>query len=268
MRVKGFEELFKVTRYPAGESHVEAIKPFEEGDVIQCSHVRNFEDLGNILTASSIAEHLGRSNLMWFIPYFPFGRHDRRRSQTDGLTLKVAMQLVENLNVVTVDPHSDVLGQIRHIPQWEVVRLWMKRLDLFEAVDTVVIPDDGATKKASEWLRRGYGFGRTVLQAHKVRDTSTGELSGFYVEGDATGHCLIVDDICDGGGTFLGLAKELRMAGAKELTLAVTHGLFTKGTVELFKKFNRIFSTGPYILRDSGIKRIPHHTIFEEATFV
>lgn len=39
---------------------------------------------------------------------------------------------------------------------------------------------------------------------------------------------LIVDDICDGGGTFVGLAKELRAAGATRVYLYVTHGIFSK----------------------------------------
>ena len=42
-------------------------------------------------------------------------------------------------------------------------------------------------------------------------------------------NCLIVDDICDGGGTFIPLAKKLKNAGAKTVTLYVTHGIFSKG---------------------------------------
>ena len=41
--------------------------------------------------------------------------------------------------------------------------------------------------------------------------------------------CLIVDDICDGGGTFVGSAKLLIEAGADRVDLYVTHGIFSKG---------------------------------------
>jgi ribose-phosphate pyrophosphokinase len=39
----------------------------------------------------------------------------------------------------------------------------------------------------------------------------------------------MVDDICDGGRTFIELAKELRGMGAEKVHLYVTHGFFTKG---------------------------------------
>ena len=52
---------------------------------------------------------------------------------------------------------------------------------------------------------------------------------------------LVWDDLCDAGGTFILLAKELLTNGAKEVNLFVSHGLFTKGTQILF---------------DAGIKRI------------
>jgi ribose-phosphate pyrophosphokinase len=52
---------------------------------------------------------------------------------------------------------------------------------------------------------------------------------------------LIVDDICDGGRTFIEAAKLLYIEGVNNVYLYVTHGLFTKGI---------------QILYDAGIKRI------------
>lgn len=258
-RIVGFEHIFDVMRYPAGESHVEVkrVLPFSN-QVIQASHVRNFEDLLNCVTAQRILKHNGFSG-RWFIPYFPFGRHDRRRSHLDGLELELALEIAKELNPVTLDPHSDVLGQMKHIPQSEVVRYW-ETLDLVEGKENplFVIPDQGATKKAYTWLN-----GRPSVQGLKHRDTATGELSGFGVDNpDAVGgqDCIIVDDICDGGGTFLGLADVLLECGAASLTLAVTHGLFTKGTDILFEKFDRIFSTGPH--QTDGVIRAKHHRLF------
>ena len=102
----------------------------------------------------------------------------------------------------------------------------------------MVIPDAGAAKKAYEWLG-----GAEVIQAQKTRNTATGELSGFSIPVTDLGgrDCLIVDDICDGGGTFLGLAKELQAANAGALTLAVTHGLFTKGFDALLSSFAKVY---------------------------
>jgi len=57
---------------------------------------------------------------------------------------------------------------------------------------------------------------------------------------------LIVDDICDGGGTFLGLAKELKSKNAGKLYLAISHGIFSKGFESLAKDFQKIFTTDSF----------------------
>jgi len=86
-----------------------------------------------------------------------------------------------------------------------------------------------------------------VHQGYKKRDPHTGDLSGFGVEGNPDLHgkkVVIIDDICDGGGTFLGLGAEINRLGAYELKLGVTHGLFTKGMTALEDTFDVIMSMG------------------------
>ena len=73
-------------------------------------------------------------------------------------------------------------------------------------------------------------------------------MSGFAVySNDLKGAtCVIVDDICDGGGTFLGLATELKAKNAGELILIVTHGIFSKGLESLTSVFDKIYSTNSF----------------------
>jgi ribose-phosphate pyrophosphokinase len=94
------------------------------------------------------------------------------------------------------------------------------------AWDGVIAPDKGAVDRAGAVARR---LGVALLIAGKVRDSATGKLSGFTApEGLEAGRYLLVDDICDGGGTFAGLAQAIREAQPDaELHLWVTHGLFT-----------------------------------------
>ncbi len=88
-----------------------------------------------------------------------------------------------------------------------------------------------------------------VYYGGKTRDVSTGKLTGFTLEPLAYdnqqingAHYLVVDDICDGGGTFNGLASKIAEQGATA-DLYVSHGLFSKGTTELKKSFNTIYTT-------------------------
>ena len=109
----------------------------------------------------------------------------------------------------------------------------------------LISPDGGALKKiykVSEYLG-----GIDVVECSKSRDVKTGKLSGFKVYDDNLQgiDCLIVDDICDGGGTFIGLAEELKNKNAGKLYLAVSHGIFNKG-FEAMNAFERIFTTDSF----------------------
>jgi ribose-phosphate pyrophosphokinase len=103
----------------------------------------------------------------------------------------------------------------------------------------------------------------------KKRDPLTGHLSGFEIKNynpnpNADGQdLLIVDDICDGGGTFVGLAKELRKAGAKKVYLYVTHGIFSKGLP--LEGIDRVFTTDSYS-NDWDVKNSEHSPFKNSST--
>ena len=248
------DEVFERFHYPAGESHIRLQLDIDISElaVIEAT-ARNFADIAQIVTADRILKRNDVS-VRWFLPYFPFARHDRRNDAGDGFELQLAIEMVAELDVVIADPHSEVAGQLLHIDQADAVATF-RDAGIFDDDPIVVIPDAGAAKKAYDWID-----GATVVQASKRRDPRTGQLSGFAIpEQDLGGRpCIIVDDICDGGGTFLGLAAVLQKANAGPLTLAVTHGLFTKGLDALGEAFDTIVSfhptgtTGP-----AGTKTIP-----------
>lgn len=55
---------------------------------------------------------------------------------------------------------------------------------------------------------------------------------------------LIVDDLCDGGGTFMVEAEFLRGKGVtNDLCLFVAHGLFSKGCEVLYDFFKKVYTT-------------------------
>lgn len=95
----------------------------------------------------------------------------------------------------------------------------------------IVAPDKGSIDRAMHASISAKKAIALMVKCEKTRDPNTGALSGFHiVSGDVAGkHCLIVDDICDGGGTFTGIAKVLREAGALSVRLCVTHGILSKG---------------------------------------
>jgi ribose-phosphate pyrophosphokinase len=127
------------------------------------------------------------------------------------------------------------------IPQWDLMTYHILK---YTGVGHfyLVAPDSGALKKTHKLAQqlntpRFHG----VIESSKERNTQTGEITGTVVHAsgvignytvgdqDVPMTYVIVDDICDGGRTFIELAKELRRMGAEKVQLYVTHGFFTKG---------------------------------------
>lgn len=175
------------------------------------------------------------------LPYVPGARQDR--SNPTGDVLFAAWSVAEMINqrsfsrVVILDPHSEVtptfINNVVIYPLEEVAtKLW-------HGYSGVIAPDKGAHNRAKEVAD---ALGLDVTYGSKVRDVSTGRLSGFDVTVEAGKHYLVADDICDGGGTFVGLGEKIKEQGATA-DLYVTHGIFSKGTDELKRIYDNIYTT-------------------------
>lgn len=178
------------------------------------------------------------------LPYIPYARQDRVMNPGEALSIKVFARIVNALGfdkVVVDDPHSDVSAALLdNVKIQDQASLIQMHHDVLAGKDvTIVAPDAGARKKAQKVADR---FRMPIVEAGKIRDLKTNEITGTAVFGDVEGReCVIVDDICDGGRTFIALAQALKENGAKRVILYVTHG---------------IFSFGKQIILDGGVDEI------------
>jgi ribose-phosphate pyrophosphokinase len=109
---------------------------------------------------------------------------------------------------------------------------------------TILFPDEGANRRYCDQIAGSYDYG--LAYATKKRDPLTGKLSGFEVpEIDPASRVMIVDDICDGGGTFIGIADKLGLP-REQMALYVTHGIFSKGFGELMGRYRKIYTTNSF----------------------
>jgi ribose-phosphate pyrophosphokinase len=174
------------------------------------------------------------------LPFIPGARQDRLNKQGDYLfTLRsIAREInARKFPIVRVlDPHSEVATAL--IERCHV-RYVSPTLFTDSGYVGVIAPDGGAEKRAQMVAT---ALQIPLVHAWKTRDIATGKISGFGHQTAPAGHYLIVDDICDGGGTFLGLESELVKA---QITadLFVTHGLFSQGTAVLTTRFKRVITT-------------------------
>jgi ribose-phosphate pyrophosphokinase len=238
---------FQSFTFSGGEPHIKIQSDFDVNDAVTITHrLNSFNDLGLLCVTVDALRRMEVKIINLFIPYFPAARQDRVMIPGEPLSVKVYADILNaiNFNKVTVfDAHSEVTPALVNncvvIPNHTFIKEVIKTIGNNVKL---ISPDGGALKKiykVSEFLG-----GVEVVECSKSRDVKTGKLSGFKVYNDDLQgvDCLIVDDICDGGGTFIGLAAELKKKNAGKLFLAVSHGIFNKGFEDL-KCFDGIFTT-------------------------
>lgn len=182
------------------------------------------------------------------LPCVPGARQDRLNKEGDCLfTLKTVANMLNQREipwVTTFDPHSDVtpalIERMAVFSAADVIRAHGPAI-LETDYDGVIAPDAGAGKRA---LGVAQLLGVPLFQAWKQRSVDTGALRGFRCEPLQPGRYLVVDDICDGGATFIGLADEIGLTSPNTtLDLYVTHGYFSRGTEVLLERFEKIYTT-------------------------
>lgn len=248
--LEGEELQFESFVFSGGEPHIKINPAFDPSRAITVTHrLNSFNDLGLLCLAVDALNRMEAKLDTLIIPYFPAARQDRVMVKGEPLSVKVYANIINSFNfrkVIVFDAHSEVtpavLNNCEVIPNHLFIQ---KVLQSIKEELILVSPDGGALKKIyklSEFLG-----GIEVIECSKSREVKTGTLRGFKVyENDLKGKtCLIVDDICDGGGTFIGLANELKNKNAGKLLLAVSHGIFSKGFEDL-NCFERIFTTDSF----------------------
>jgi len=238
---------FETFVFPGGECHVQ-LGEINNPELVQSILIKApLQNSNDIFTFFLLCDVL-RYKFVWanievVIPYLPYARQDRNTTSNSPFSLKVFLQTLASvtesrIDKITIwDPHSNIAevlmsdSNVTFVPQWEL----LEKFDLVKLAcnnATLIAPDVGSIKKiekiASMWSR-------PFIFANKVRDSSTGKITHIEVYGEGLPErVFIIDDICDGGATFVELAKVLKSKGAKYVGLYVTHGIFSKG----FEVFN------------------------------
>lgn len=221
-------------RFPGGEVNVRLPFDLNIEYVQQCwinAVISNSDDLVTLMLAADALRRAGSRAISLEMPYIPYARQDRVVNSGEALSIAVIARIINQLDfkrVVVFDPHSDVSSALIDRVEVIPVEALIGRIFTDNKWDCVVAPDAGAEKKVAAVARR---YEIPMVKCAKKRDPMTGNLSGFaIVDGDVAGRrCLIVDDICDAGGTFVGIASLLRAKRAADIDLFVTHGIFSRG---------------------------------------
>lgn len=224
--------------FPGGEMHIKIdVASVKANPVSLGFYFEKNDEIVELLLLVDALWRLGISVKNLAIPYVPFARQDRVAVPGEPLSIKVFADLINSLhipNVVITDPHSDVTTALLVAQVVTQVQVFAPLLNRMEKSDFwLICPDAGAQKKIYALAAETHPFG--VVECGKHRDVTNGKISGVVVYADDLQgkDCYIVDDICDGGRTFIEIAKVLKTKNPGRIALLVTHGLFTKG-LEVF----------------------------------
>ena len=273
---------FKINRFPDGQqsvtleinmSHLTAV---HSGGVQIKSRLNNFRDLELIVCATAALRNTGIKNIQLYTPYFMGARSDRRFTEGDANYLKQVICPIINSqkfeSVTILDPHSDVLeaclDNFVKISNHDIVKQALTAIDnKNDAQDRIVLvsPDAGAYKKIFDVAQK-FGINK-IITATKVRDVRTGKILHTEIptldQHDDLQY-VIIDDICDGGRTFLELAKAIHDSRpTAKVYLVVTHGIFSNGFLELSKEIEKIYCSNSYSDRND-IEHDSQYTVAKE----
>ena len=244
---------FTVSTFPGGEVHVRINdEAFEHTPALIriTAHLRSVTDQMALFMLTDALRRACKAPIHLDMPYVPYARQDRVCNTGEALAAKVFCQMVnaQGYESVTIfDPHSDVVpALLDRVVVKDASGAIAQTLDRpeFKNGVTFIAPDAGAQKRVMK-LAKTFGV-EHVACAEKVRDTKTGEILGVDLDFDfpAGKPALVIDDICDGGATFIALSEHITTKCAPDgpLFLYVSHGIFSKGVDRVAEHYDRVFA--------------------------
>ncbi len=169
------------------------------------------------------------------IPYFGYARSDKKDRPRVPISAKLVANLITKAGahrVLTIDLHaSQIQGffdiPVDHLFAAPIVVDYFKENPIENLI--VVAPDTGGAERARAYAKR-LNAGLALCDKRRER---ANEADVMNIVGDVRGkNCLIIDDMCDTGGTICKVADALHKAGANEVYACFTHGVLSGNAAE------------------------------------
>jgi len=170
------------------------------------------------------------------LPYFPYARQDKRDQRRGPIGARVFADMLQDVgatSIITLDLHSDQIEGFFKIP---VIHLRGKYLfcnyinDTSDSNTVLCSPDAGGLKRVKKIRDRIYKKYDTKIPFVSIDKTRTqaNKTDSVEILGDVEGkNVLIIDDMCDTGGTLIKGAEALLEAGATSVRVLVTHAILS-----------------------------------------
>jgi ribose-phosphate pyrophosphokinase len=223
-------------------------------DVTIQTQIRSSDDIMALLNATAALREFEVENISLEMYYCPYGRQDRVCNVGEALSIRVFTDLINTQGykrITVFDPHSEVQTALLHAKvrdSYDFVseayhKIPSTEIDGVKQPPIIMSPDGGALKKVGKLAKR---LNKPFIAASKDRNVDGGELDqdATVVNGDVKGrNVVVVDDICSGGATFIGLGEKLKELGAEKLYLIVSHAEGEYGLKRVLGTYEHIYTT-------------------------
>src|SRR5690349_15642639 len=207
----------------------------EDVFVVQSTSYPANDNLMELLVAMDALRRSSARRITAVIPYFGYARQDRKSGPRTPISAKLVANLITEAGaqrVLTMDLHA---GQIQGFFDIPVDNLFAAPLfsrdiqERYRGRDIMIVsPDVGGVVRARAIATR-LNCDLAIIDKRRER---AGISEVMNVIGDvADRDCILVDDIVDSGGTLCNAAQALAQAGARSVSVYVTHGVLSGGAV-------------------------------------
>jgi ribose-phosphate pyrophosphokinase len=219
-------------RFSDGEFNFQILENVRGGDVfiVQPTCPPTDQNLMELLVMLDAFRRSSAERITAVIPYYGYARSDKKDRPRVPVAAKLAANLIATAGadrVLTMDLHAAQIQGFFDIP---VDHLFAAPVFIgyYQANPlpnlTVVAPDTGGAERARAYAKR---LDAELALCDKRREKAN-EAEVMNVVGDVRGrNCLIVDDMCDTGGSLTKVAKALREAGAEKIHACFTHAVLS-----------------------------------------
>lgn len=242
---------YSLSRFPDGEIQITLGEFSRKKEINVRCRITSAEELFVLMqTCDILVRHGMRFSIS--IYYLMGMRMDRVMDFNRPYTLKIIVNILDHLGATEIDlfnPHSEAALDLFKITDAREIysEEWSPLIEQVRDECQVVIPDAGAVERYFPYEDE---VPEGIIIGEKVRDIKTGKIMSIKVKNPEAldGRPLaIIDDLCDGGGTFVGLAEAIRQVKPDAvISIAVGHMVNPKGIENLSKNFNHVFFTNSF----------------------
>jgi len=192
------------------------------------------DNIMELLIMIDAAKRASAKRITAVLPYFGYARQDRKDQPRVSITAKLFANLITTAGtdrVMTMDLHAAQIQGFFDIPFDHLYgsSIFRGQFDHLKENLVIVSPDVGGIKIARAYAKL-LNCGLVVIDKRRPKQNLA---EVVHIIGDVKDKdVLIVDDLIDTAGTFIGAIKALKGQGARNIYGAVTHPLLSGEAIE------------------------------------